>query len=200
MTALPIDNELRLALNSLDRVPEKGETLTTISGAQFQIVDRNVQTDYDDDSWEENGATRAWVILNIGGVLYRKEGYSDSWSDWEWDGPATVVQAEQEVVTKYKAIAFTGFDAAQFARNVEHQEFGYLPVGGTMVTAYGVATLVSRWGDADGNGEQVSRVFEIGGDLYRWDGWYSSWEGVAFTGKPYPVEGREETVIRYHRV
>lgn len=199
MTVLDIDGDLRLALNGLYRVPEKGETFT-VRGTTATVVDRNVQTDYDDSSWEDNGASRAWVVLEINGVLYRKEGYSDSWSDWEWDGPATVVQAEQEVVTKYKPLAFTGFNEADFARNVPHSEFGYLSVGDTYVTQYGVVTIVSRWGDADGNGEAVSRVFEIGGNLYRWDGWYSSWEGVSFTGKPYPVEGREETVIRYHRV
>jgi hypothetical protein len=205
------DAGLTAALNAIG-VPEVGQQITAVvpTGGinQFgKVVSIKVNSTYDpDNSWHvDTGYRNGEVIIDINGVLFRKEGFCDSWTTWDWDGPATRVVAETVTETKYKALGELGpFDPKDIRiidDEILKQDFGYLDVGESLVTTVGTLTMVSKWGDRDGDGEQVSRVFTVNGgeQLYRWEGYLSSWEGVEFSGFPYPVVAKDEVVVRYHR-
>jgi hypothetical protein len=164
------------------------------------VHDSFKETDY--NSWADDEVTSAWVVFVIDGRYFRKSGYSDSWSGQTWDSMLTEVApktVEKVVYEPARAPEVTATAIAQID-NEDRARLGTLSVDETMtVLGLGTIKLVSRWGDMDGDGEAVSRVFTVAGQLWRWDGYYSSWEGVELNGKPYEVVGTPTTVMRYDR-
>jgi hypothetical protein len=198
-----LDAALRYALEYEGRVPVPGERLSVSGYGIATVVDSHVQSTGYEDSWGQSESSKAWIVVQIGNVLYRKEGYSDSWSEFEWDGPVTLVKATEVSVVKYEPVKVEEFSPEGFADNLrieDQNEIGALLEGGTYLTDFGPVKCLARWGDGEGYGEEVNRVFEIQGKPYQWTGTYSSWEGVTFYGVPRPVAPRQETVTRYYPV
>jgi hypothetical protein len=182
---------------------EKGQTFFLPKfDLNAAVHDSFKETDY--NSWADEETTSAWVVFQIDGRLFRKAGYSDSWSGQTWDSTLNEVAAKTVEQIVYEPSVAPEIDGTLVMRAIEGEtrsELANMTVGSDPLTVFGLGTvkLLSRWGDRDGDGEQVSRVFTVGGKIFRWDGYYSSWEGVELNGKPYEVVGTPVTEIRYER-
>jgi hypothetical protein len=65
----------------------------------FTIVDAKVGSHF--DGYEQD-AQENFVIFEIGNQLFKKEGWSDSYGDSEWDGNVTEVKASKKYTTVYE--------------------------------------------------------------------------------------------------
>lgn len=64
----------------------------------------------------------------------------------------------------------------------------------------GSAKFVKRYG-GEGKGEKYWVIFSVGDELFKVDGYYSSWDGSSWDdAEMYKVEPVEVTVIEYRKV
>lgn len=80
----------------------------TFSAGRFDAVVREIKNNPGypkntyDDTYEQGSTYEAHIIVEIGGIFYKKTGTGDSYGEINWDGPVTEVKMTEKIVQVFE--------------------------------------------------------------------------------------------------
>lgn len=113
---------------------------------------------------------------------------------------ATAKQITQDILDWYTETAngeetYFGEAWGEFREEIE-----WISKDQTVSLPSGEATFVDSFG-GEGKGEEYWIIFKVGDELFKVDGYYSSWDGVSWeNSEVYKVKPVEVIVIEYQKV
>lgn len=167
-----------------------------------EVVEYKVLDSY--SGGEGDWRSDIFVILSIGGKVFKKTGYYQSHDGSYWDGPLTEVKEIEKTVKVWDEVKPMEFTAAEVAQAVQEtgDGWGEMGWGDTELTIRGetVTAKAVEYKGGEDQGSYTCVVFEVDGRLFRKEGYYASHYGTDWDGDFSEVEVFEKTVKDYREV